>query len=88
MGIIGLIDFVDGSEMIFTTLLPNILKTEWNLTTLEISLFGSVFYIGLFFGALFSGILCDVIGRKLTLNIGCSVDLIIIIFTIYAQNAV
>ncbi len=47
---------------------------------------GSLFYLGLFFGAIIAGISCDVIGRKKTMIWGSFVQLLTVIWTSFATD--
>ena len=61
---------MDGAEVLISGLLPPILEKEWGLTPMEISLLGSIYYIGVFLGTICAGLFSDYLGRKKTLIIG------------------
>ncbi|HET7887096.1 MAG TPA: MFS transporter [Bradyrhizobium sp.] len=54
-------DAMDAAVIAF--ILP-VLRTAWNLSSAQIGLLGSSTFIGYFFGALFAGMLGDLIGRR------------------------
>ena len=54
-------DAMDAAVMAF--ILP-VLRTAWNLSSAQVGLLGSSTFIGYFFGALFAGMLGDLIGRR------------------------
>ncbi|EGR31954.1 major facilitator superfamily protein, putative [Ichthyophthirius multifiliis] len=84
--LLSFIQFVDGSENFFMTILVQILKKEWNLNSIQIELLGSLYYIGLFCGAIVAGFACDYYGRRKTTQFGNFVTLITVIWTAFAQN--
>ncbi|MGQ9718612.1 MAG: MFS transporter [Nitrososphaerales archaeon] len=47
---------------------------EWNLTLVTAGMLASSAYVGMFFGAIMSGTICDVIGRKKTLALLISIS--------------
>ncbi|CAD8119436.1 unnamed protein product [Paramecium sonneborni] len=68
--IISFIDFLDGAEFLFLSILTPTLKQEWNLSIVELSIFGGSFNLGLMIGSTICGLLADRIGRKNILIIG------------------
>jgi putative MFS transporter len=54
-------DAMDAAVLAF--ILP-VLRTAWNLSSIQIGVLGSSTYIGFLFGALFAGTLGDLIGRR------------------------
>ncbi len=62
--VIALFLLADGGEMIVLSLLITKLGTVWNLTEYQKGFLGSCVFIGFFFGALISGKLSDMKGRK------------------------
>ncbi|APG11072.1 MFS transporter [Bradyrhizobium japonicum] len=54
-------DAMDAAVLAF--ILP-VLRTAWNLSSVQIGVLGSSTYIGFLFGALFAGMLGDLIGRR------------------------
>ena len=62
MGGLGyMFDAMDAAVLAF--ILP-VLRTAWNLSSVQIGVLGSSTYIGFLFGALFAGTLGDLIGRR------------------------
>ncbi len=62
MGGLGyLFDAMDAAVLAF--ILP-VLRTAWNLTNVETGVLGSSTFVGYLFGALFAGMLGDLIGRR------------------------
>ena len=51
-------------------ILVQILQLEWSLTARQTEILGSLFYVGLFFGAIVAGISCNYFGRKKSMIIG------------------
>lgn len=68
--IISLIDFLDGAELMFLSLLNTILYKEWNLSLNELIIIGTVFNFGLFIGAIICSIYADKLGRRNILILG------------------
>lgn len=62
--ILGFIDFLDGSEGMYVTLLNAILFKEWSLTIFQLILLGAIFNTGLFVGAILCSLTADYFGRK------------------------
>src|SRR5471032_484158 len=54
-------DAMDAAVLAF--ILP-VLRSQWNLTSVQTGVLGSATYIGFFFGALLAGALGDLIGRR------------------------
>lgn len=62
MGGLGyMFDAMDAAVLAF--ILP-VLRTTWNLSSVQIGVLGSSTYIGFLFGALLAGTLGDLIGRR------------------------
>jgi MFS family permease len=74
---------MDGAEVIYTVLLVAILEKEWSLSKSHIEFMGSVFYLGLFFGAIFAGFLSDTIGRRKTMIICTFIEVIVVMLTAF-----
>lgn len=66
------VDFLDGSETLYLLLLNGILQREWSLSLMQLILLGSIFNLGLFFGALLCGFYADRFGRRSVLIFGTS----------------
>lgn len=56
MCVVGFIDFLDGSEIKFSSFLPAIIKEEMELDDFMVSLLGSVSFVGSFLGAISAGV--------------------------------
>ncbi|CAK62871.1 unnamed protein product (macronuclear) [Paramecium tetraurelia] len=84
--IISFIDFLDGAEFLFLSLLTPTLKQEWNLSIVELSIFGGSFNLGLMIGSTICGFLADKIGRKRILIIGTVLQTGVVFLTVFAQN--
>ena len=67
-------------------ILVQILKKEWELTKSQIELLGSLYYVGLFIGAIVSGFLCDKFGRRKSIIFGNIIQLITVLWTAVATN--
>ncbi|CAD8208345.1 unnamed protein product [Paramecium octaurelia] len=65
--IISMIDFADGIEKTLIGTLQSILKNEWDLNDLDISLMTSLYFIGIVCGTLLCAFYADHIGRAKTL---------------------
>ncbi|KAL4432738.1 hypothetical protein ABPG74_011559 [Tetrahymena malaccensis] len=84
--IVSLIDFIDGAEQYYMMILVQVLQNEWKLDNHQIELLGSFYFIGLFIGAIVSGIFCDWFGRKNSMAIGCFLQLCTVIWTSLAPD--
>ncbi|CAD8187207.1 unnamed protein product [Paramecium octaurelia] len=84
--IISFIDFLDGAEFLFLSLLTPTLKQEWNLSIVELSIFGGSFNLGLMIGSTICGFLADRIGRKRILIIGTILQTGVVFLTVFSQN--
>lgn len=62
--IVCLIDFDDGAQLILVPLITPLLKKEWLLTTFEVSILTSIFYLGCMIGGTLSGKIGDIYGRR------------------------
>lgn len=72
--IVSFIDFLDGAEVMYVTLLNTILYKEWGLSIFDLILLGGVFNFGLFIGSLICAIYADRIGRRNILVFGCAIQ--------------
>jgi putative MFS transporter len=68
--ILSLFFLADGAEMIVISLLVKKLGIIWSLSNFEKGIMGSAVFIGFFLGALFSGKLSDIKGRKPVFIVG------------------
>ncbi|KAM3127307.1 hypothetical protein pb186bvf_020593 [Paramecium bursaria] len=84
--IVSLIDFLDGSELMYLMLLNSILYTEWSLNQPQLIILGSVFNIGLVIGAILCGYSSDIYGRKRILIFGCFLQALTVFATAFARN--
>jgi putative MFS transporter len=62
-----LVDFNDGVELLSMSILMPILKNEWQISNFWVEVLSSIFYLGMFVGALLTGRIADIKGRKFTL---------------------
>lgn len=58
----------DGTELIIIGILTKVLKTEWDLPDFYVEIMGGVMFAGMIIGAIISGYLGDLIGRKASLQ--------------------
>ncbi|CAD8201370.1 unnamed protein product [Paramecium pentaurelia] len=86
--IISFIDFLDGAEFLYLALLTPALKQEWNLSILELSIFGSSFTLGLTIGSIICGFLADKMGRKSILIIATVFQAAVVFLTVFSQNII
>ncbi len=75
-----LVDFNDGIEVSAMSLVLPIIKAEWDLTSLDTQYLTSVFYLGMFAGALISGFASDKYGRRSFLQYGSLFQGIVALF--------
>jgi len=61
---IGLILIFDGAEAIVLSLVQNILRTEWNLTSNQVSFLATAVFSGFLLGSLLAGKISDRYGRR------------------------
>ena len=59
-----LVDLTDGCELILMSFLTPVIKKEWNLLTIYISILTSLFYLGATCGSMLIGKVADVHGRR------------------------
>lgn len=64
-----LINFLDGIEWAFLSIVISIVANQWALTQNQISFLGSSFFIGVFLGNLFCIFFADRLGRQRTLSV-------------------
>ncbi|CAK59584.1 unnamed protein product (macronuclear) [Paramecium tetraurelia] len=88
--IISFIDFLDGAEFLYLALLIPAIKQEWNLSIMELSIFGSSFTLGLTIGSIICGFLADRMGRKTILIIGTvfQVFYLFVFLTVFTNNII
>ena len=75
--LLSLVLIVDGADAMLVPLLISILEHEWKLTSSEMSIMSSSFFVGLLVGVLLGGKLSDTYGRK---NIVIRIPVFIYIF--------
>lgn len=86
IGIIGLIEFCDGVEYGFMSILMAILKNEWNLSQTEIASLASSFLLGIVIGNLFCAYISDYIGRRITLITFTCISVFVVLAISWSQN--
>lgn len=64
-------------------MLPTLIYKEWNLNSNEVALLGSIYYLGVFIGTLISGIANDNFGRRITLNFGICMEVLLILLVAF-----
>lgn len=57
----------DGMDTAVLAFILPVLRTQWHLTSVQTGLLGSGTYIGYFVGAMFAGLLGDLIGRRIVM---------------------
>lgn len=77
MAFLCLVDFNDGVELLSMSILMPILKREWEISKTWIEILSSIFYLGMFIGALITGKFADTKGRRTTLLYSSSFQFII-----------
>ncbi|CAD8064426.1 unnamed protein product [Paramecium sonneborni] len=79
--IIGLVEFCDGIEYAYMSILVAIIKKEWELNQQQIAYLGSSFLLGMVIGNCICAFLTDIIGRKTTFTIFTGLSVFLIYFT-------
>ena len=69
--ILALVDLTDGVELLTMSVLMPILQTEWKISDTTIEITTSSFYLGMFAGAIITGRIADMYGRKRTIILAC-----------------
>lgn len=87
ISVIGLIEFIDGIEYIYLSILLSILKNEWDLNQSTLSMLGSSYFLGIVIGNIICALIADAIGRRRTIIISCLFQISIIFLTSHVQNA-
>ena len=81
ISIIGLIEFCDGVEYTFMSIMMTILKSEWNLTQAEVASLGSSFLMGVVGGNFICAYITDAIGRKTSFTIFVGFSVLLVYYT-------
>jgi putative MFS transporter len=71
------VDFNDGVELLSTSIITPILKREWEIPDIWIQVLSSIFYLGMFIGALITGNIADKQGRRITIIWASAIQFII-----------
>jgi len=72
-----LVDFNDGIELLSMSLILPILKREWQMEPFWMEIITSVFYFGMLIGAIMTGKVSDIYGRRITILIASSIQFLI-----------
>ncbi|CAK81843.1 unnamed protein product (macronuclear) [Paramecium tetraurelia] len=81
LGIIGLVEFCDGIEYAYMSILVAIIQKEWELNQQQIASLGSSFLLGMVIGNCICAFITDIIGRKTTFTIFTGLSVFLIYFT-------
>ncbi|CAD8097926.1 unnamed protein product [Paramecium primaurelia] len=81
-----MIDFADGIEKTLIGTLQSILKTQWKLNDLDISLMTSSYFIGIVSGTLLCAFYADQIGRAKTLLYSSLLAFLLLLWHSFAQS--
>jgi len=74
-----LVDFNDGIELLSMSLILPVLKREWELESFWLEVISSVFYLGMLIGALITGKVSDIYGRRITILLASLLQFLITI---------
>ncbi|CAD8103528.1 unnamed protein product [Paramecium primaurelia] len=74
LSILVFIDLNDGCELILMSFLMPILKTEWQLTSMQIQILTSIFYLGMVLGSILTGFVADRKGRLRCIYLSCIIQ--------------
>ncbi|CAD8146111.1 unnamed protein product [Paramecium octaurelia] len=86
VSIIGLIEFCDGVEYVFMSILMAILQKEWQLSQTQVATLGSSFLGGVVIGNCICAYITDKIGRKTSFSIFAGLSVILVYYTSFAQS--
>lgn len=81
------VDLNDGVELLAMSLILPIVKREWQLSSFEVELLSSIFYLGGMLGSQIAGSLADRYGRRKTI-IYASMVQFVVAFSFYWANGV
>ena len=84
--VLSFVDFMDGFAFVFLSILLSLLKSEWNLTQMQVIVLGSVYYLGVAIGMLCQGIYSDIYGRKKLLTLTMGLLILTLFAHIFIQN--
>eukprot|EP00292_Cryptomonas_paramecium_P005747 CAMPEP_0113702172 /NCGR_PEP_ID=MMETSP0038_2-20120614/25027_1 /TAXON_ID=2898 /ORGANISM="Cryptomonas paramecium" /LENGTH=400 /DNA_ID=CAMNT_0000626235 /DNA_START=61 /DNA_END=1260 /DNA_ORIENTATION=+ /assembly_acc=CAM_ASM_000170 len=85
---VSLLAMGDGMEIIVVTLISSELRSQWNVSKIEVGGLASAIFVGVLVGSLFGGILADKFGRKVTVMMAGSIFIIGGISSAFAQSLV
>ncbi|CAD8074836.1 unnamed protein product [Paramecium sonneborni] len=81
LGIIGLVEFCDGIEYAYMSILIAIVQKEWDLNKQQTASLGSIFLLGIVMGNCLCAFIADLIGRKTTFTIFTGLSVFLIYYT-------
>ncbi|CAD8104679.1 unnamed protein product [Paramecium sonneborni] len=84
--IIGLVEFCDGIEFTFMSILIAILQKEWDLNQAEVASLGSSFLFGVVLGNLLCAFSADILGRKVTFTIFTGLSSFLVFYTSFSHS--
>ena len=81
ISVVGLIEFCDGIEFAFMSIMMAIFKKEWALNQGEVASLGAIYFLGIVMGNYFCAFVTDLIGRKITLSIFSGLAVLLVLYT-------
>ncbi|CAK77301.1 unnamed protein product (macronuclear) [Paramecium tetraurelia] len=83
LGIIGLVEFCDGIEYAYMSILIAIVQKEWDLNKQQTASLGSIFLLGIVIGNCLCAFIADLIGRKTTFTIFTGLSVVLILHKLF-----
>lgn len=84
--VIGLLEFCDGIEYTFMSILIAILRNDWDLSTFQISTLSSIYFVGGVIGNFLCALIADIIGRRRCFIIFNAISVILVIWVSFAGS--